>query len=302
MCNLTHGKARRSHRRWPAGLAVLLQISLVVVLGGCQAGRERIIKAAVDTRQASWYHTGSFAHFIIHRTNNPNSDVLHVYIEGDGKPWIESRYIAKDPSPKNPLALHLMMRDPGNSLYLGRPCYFTRYQSGVTESDTSCPPALWTSARYSETIVESMVAALEAIVKMKTYSKIVVIGYSGGGTIAYLMAGRTERIDQLVTVAANLDHGAWTRYHDYSPLHDSLEPAAKELPRAISQLHLRGARDRNVPEKVLEKFMVDNKARWVTFPDYDHVCCWEKNWPDILDTFVTDAQASGSDVTDSGEE
>ena len=296
MCKLTHAKARRSHARWPAGLAALLLLSL----GGCQASREGMIISAFEERQASWYHTDSFAHLIIHRLNNPDSDVLHVYIEGDGQPWVAGRYIAFDPTPENPIALHLMMRDPRNSLYLGRPCYFTRYQTEDTESDTACRPALWTSARYSERVIKSMVAALEAIVQMNAYSKVVLIGYSGGGTIAYLMASRTDKIDRVVTVAANLDHGAWTRYHEYSPLDDSLDPVATELPRTVSQIHLRGARDRNVPEKVLKNFMPDDSAGWVTFAGYDHVCCWEKNWPDILDRFVIDTGTSGFDATSPG--
>lgn len=298
MFNLTRGKARRSHHRWPAGLAALL----LMLLGGCQASRDGLITSAFETRQALWHRTDSFAHLIIHGTHNPNSNVLHVYIEGDGKPWIASRYIAKDPSPENPLALHLMMQDPQNSLYLGRPCYFTRYQSGVTESDNSCEPAYWTSARYSEAVIESMVAALDAIVKMNAYSHVVLIGYSGGGTIAYLMASRTDSIDRVVTVAANLDHDAWARHHDYSPLHNSLDPVVTPLPRTISQLHLRGARDRNVPGKVLKKFTENDNARWVTFPDYDHVCCWENNWRNILDRFVIDTQTSDMRFTNPNNE
>lgn len=298
MCKLTNAKARRSHRRWPAGLVALLLLSL----GGCQAGREGAIKSAFERRQASWYDTGSFSHLIIHRTNDPDSDVLHVYIEGDGQPWVAGRYIAMDPTPENPLALQLMMQDPRDSLYLGRPCYFTRYQAGEMESDTACSPELWTNARYSERVIESMVAALEAVVQMNAYSKAVLIGYSGGGTIAYLMASRTDKVDRVVTVAANLDHGAWTRYHEYSPLDDSLDPVATELPRTVSSIHLRGARDRNVPEKVLKNFLPDDSAGWVTFPGYDHVCCWEKNWPDILDRFVINAGTSEFDVTSPGTE
>lgn len=288
MRNLTHGKVRRSHRRWPAGLAALLLMSL----GGCQTAQKEIIRSAIEMRQAWWHHTGSFAHLLISRINNPDSDVLHVYIEGDGRPWIENRYIAKDPSPENPLALRLMMRDPKNSLYLGRPCYFTRYRSGDRGGDTSCRPAFWTSARYSERVVESMVATLEAFIERNTYSKVVLIGYSGGGTIAYLMAGRTGKINRVITVAANLDHSAWTRYHNYSPLQDSLEPIATSIPQSVGQLHLRGGRDRNVPGSVLKKFMTGDTARWITFSDYSHACCWEKNWPDILAAFVDDAYSS----------
>src|SRR5690606_28769375 len=108
-----------------------------------------------------WHHTDTFAHLLIPRNINPSSDVLNVYIEGDGTPWIKNRYIAKDPSPQNPLALHLMMQDTQNSLYLGRPCYFARYESEDFRTNTSCRPTLWTSARYSASVVESMVAALE---------------------------------------------------------------------------------------------------------------------------------------------
>ena len=48
---------------------------------------------------------------------------LHVYLEGDGVPWITRTLIALDPTPRNPLALRLMALDPAPALYLARPCY-----------------------------------------------------------------------------------------------------------------------------------------------------------------------------------
>src|SRR5262244_626132 len=46
---------------------------------------------------------------------------LHVYLEGDGTPWIAGRDAAVDPTPRAPVALKLMMLDPGPALLLGRP-------------------------------------------------------------------------------------------------------------------------------------------------------------------------------------
>ncbi len=273
-------KARKSHCLRRAGLAVLFML-----LSGCHTSGGRVMETAIERQSVWWHNTGDFAHLIIPRIVDPRSGVLHVYIEGDGKPWIKHRYIAKDPTPENPLAFRLMMRDPNNSLYLGRPCYFARFYNGNTES-SNCDPTFWTSARYSEKVVDSMVAALEAVIATDAYSNVVLIGYSGGGTLAYLMAGRMEKIDRVITVAANLDHNAWTHYHGFSPLSGSLDPARTVIPQTVDQIHLRGAGDRNIPAMITENFVANDPENWVTFPAYDHICCWEENWPTILKSLI----------------
>ena len=66
-----------------------------------------------------------------------------------------------------------------------------------------------------------MVAALRSFLSVHPYPHVVLIGYSGGGTLAWLMASRIPETTRVVTIAANLDIDEWTRIHGDSPLSGS---------------------------------------------------------------------------------
>jgi len=55
-----------------------------------------------------------------------------------------------------------------------------------------------------------------------TTTQIQLIGYSGGGATAALIAARRDDISRLITVAGNLDHDKWTQLHTITPLTHSL--------------------------------------------------------------------------------
>src|SRR5512134_293742 len=107
---------------------------------------------------------------------------LHVYIEHDGTPWIEGSRVSADPTPRKPFALELMARDSGPRVLLGRPCYYP------PAGDPRCDALAWTHARYSAEVVRSMAAALSRFLAAHPFRDVVLVGYSGGGTIAWLMA------------------------------------------------------------------------------------------------------------------
>jgi len=174
-----------------------------------------------------------------------DSSVLHVYYGGDGSPFLDGRRIARDPTPRRPLTLALMQQDPFPAVFIGRPCYH-----GLL---AGCDSALWTVARYSPAVVESMAAATSRVIEARAPARVVLVGYSGGGALALLVAERLDRIDAVVTVAANLDVAAWTQRHGYTPLHESLDPADVAGSRAdLAHLHLSGSADDNVPPATAE--------------------------------------------------
>jgi hypothetical protein len=175
------------------------------------------------------------------------SNVLHVYVEHDGTPWIVNRIVADDPTPRTPFALELMGRDTGPRLLLGRPCYFER--------EGACDAMLWTHRRYSAQVVASMVAALRSFLLQHPFRHVLLIGYSGGGTIAWLMAAQSPEAAGVITVAANLDIDAWTKIHGYSEMKGSLNPASlPPLAPATVQVNYFGGRDENVPPSVMRSF------------------------------------------------
>lgn len=203
---------------------------------------------------------------------------LHVYIEHDGTPWAQFDRVSADPTPQKPFALELMAKDSGPRILLGRPCHFVR-------TDPHCNPLVWTHGRYSEEVVTSMAAALREFLSMHPYRRTILIGYSGGGTIAWLMAARLAEVTEVVTIAANLDIDDWARMHGYSRLDGSLNPATAPMLRAaIRQRHFVGGRDVNVPPSIFRSFARRHPNSTVTeIADFDHVCCWLARWPDLLE-------------------
>lgn len=254
-----------------------LLIACTLLLLSCTAPVKRVEEQAKKhgLQQELWKGT-VFTH-VVYR-NDIQGERLHVYLEGDGTPWLNRYWVAPDPTPRNPLALELMAQDDTASLYLGRPCYHGRSQVAP------CNPLLWTSHRYGPAVLDSMDAVLSHIVAASPYTDIVLIGYSGGGTLAMLLAERFEKVRAVITIAGNLNPQAWAVWHGYSPLHGSLNPATRPpLPAHILQWHFSGGRDRNVPPSIVQPVISrQHSAQWVVLETFDHQCCWRKLWPSIL--------------------
>ncbi|MGR9114813.1 MAG: lipase family protein [Gammaproteobacteria bacterium] len=216
----------------------------------------------------------------IHHSSQLETGALHVYLDGDGSPWHQKRWLNDDPTSRNPLILDLMHQDNAASLMLGRPCYH-----GFSQVPP-CHFKYWTSHRYAQEVINSMVQALRSWLNMHPYKHIVLIGYSGGGALAILMAPHLADVETVVTVAANLDVDAWSRYHGYGPLAESLNPATLALLPSIRQIHIAGLDDTIVPAPIIESFAngQTNSLYWA-YPDFDHHCCWSSIWKSILSKF-----------------
>jgi dienelactone hydrolase len=111
--------------------------------------------------------------------------------------------------------------------------------------------------------------------------RILLVGYSGGGTIAVLMARDLPEVIGLVTIGGNLDTDTWTHLHHYSPLSNSLNPATlSPLPPRIHQWHLVGTRDTNVPYEAAKAYLTQpTSGELRLYQGFDHACCWTREWP-----------------------
>ena len=165
--------------------------------------------------------------------------------------------------------------------FLGRPCQY------IGASKPPCTLDYWTSHRYAPRIVAAIGQAIDRTKREMAAQSVVLIGYSGGGSVAALVArGRTD-VKGLITVGANLDHRAWTSLHAVSPLSGSLNPAdfAAELER-IPQVHFVGAQDTIVPRSVVmayvNKMSDPSRTRVLVIPGFSHGCCWIEGWPGLL--------------------
>ena len=159
----------------------------------------------------------------------------------------------------------------GNAAYLARVCHDV------------CAQRYWTSARFAPEVIEAGTSALDALKSHFGAQRLVLVGYSGGGVVAALLAERRNDIARLVTIASNLDHAAWTALHGVSPLQDSLNPVTDSYRlRGLAQTHFVSERDRNVPPVLARSYGADfigTAAENLTvIKGYDHHCCWLRHW------------------------
>jgi pimeloyl-ACP methyl ester carboxylesterase len=145
----------------------------------------------------------------------------------------------------------------------------------------------WTERRFAPQVVEATNQAVDALKARSGASRLRLVGYSGGGALATLLAARRNDVTELVTVAGNLDHRAWTRHHRLKPLDGSLNPADILVTiAAVPQWHFAGPGDRVVPAEITRGFIAgmpaDSPARFILVPGQDHHCCWPDVWPQLL--------------------
>jgi hypothetical protein len=214
-----------------------------------------------------------FTHVVLTAERPGAAGPLFVYLEGDADPQRVAARLPFDGTPRHTLALELMGADPGPALYLGRPA-----QLGAR-----APARSWTRARYGEEVVLSLAAALGRSGATRDHRGLVLVGVSGGGTLATLLAERIPEARALVTVGANLDVAAWARHRGEPPLVESLDPARRPPLRAsLIQLHLQGERDQIVPPATTAAFLARQPSPRVRLvPEFDHRCCWVSVWPEV---------------------
>lgn len=230
-----------------------------------QLGLQSLILAGGLFQLAAFYQPG-----------HTNKRRLHVYLEGDGRPWQQGFWPAADPTTRSSVMLPLMAMDGEAALYLGRPCY-----NGHAD-DKGCAARLWTSARYGEEVVGAMAIALKQFCQSYGFSQVVLMGHSGGGSLAMLLAHRIPQTALLITLAGNYDIDVWTDYHHYLPLNESINPA--KLPdTGIPEWHFLAKNDVTVPADL---FLVPLQRRIHSdvevIPAIDHQHGWQNVWPKIL--------------------
>jgi pimeloyl-ACP methyl ester carboxylesterase len=209
-------------------------------------------------------------------TTSAQASILVVYIEGDGAPWPASNLPPGDPTPPNPLALRLAAAHDGATVaYLGRPC---QYLDDATLRE--CDGALWAGARYGTSALKMVNDAIDALAAATGARRLALVGYSGGGAIAALLAGRRADVSCVVTIAAPLDTEAWSRMIDVSPLKASFNPA--ESPAGAqpeTAVHFTGGRDRVVPPESIRKYLDRHpRSSEIRIADFGHDCCWVRDW------------------------
>ncbi|MBT3068762.1 alpha/beta hydrolase [Rhodoferax sp. U11-2br] len=208
---------------------------------------------------------------------------LTVYIEGDGLAWRSRNQASDDPTPHRALGLSLAVADgTSNVVYLARPCQFT-----PMTANPRCAVTYWTDKRYAEEVVTSMNIAVTQYLQRLPGQRVNLVGYSGGGALAVLIAARRDDVASLRTVAGNLDHVAVNRLHQVSPMPVSLNAIdVAGRVATIPQLHISGDDDKVVPTSVTRTFVaaVGSCAQLRVVEGMAHESDWAGKWPALLST------------------
>lgn len=260
--------------------------TLYVLLAGCAnipSPAERRDLADALASQQGWHaellRADNFDLLAYLPPNQSKTDRLSIYIEGDGFAWISGSQPSTDPTPRDPLALKLALAQPeGTAVYLARPCQY------VNAEATACSNRYWTEMRFAPEVIAATNWAIDSMKSRFGASQLTLVGYSGGGAVAALVAARRSDVVRLITVAGNLDHRAWTSYHRVLPLSGSINPA-DEINRlqGIRQWHFVGERDRNITPELIQgyvnRYSEQTRPTIQIVPGFDHHCCWAEQWP-----------------------
>jgi hypothetical protein len=225
--------------------------------------------------------TGSFVLTAFSRISRPDQP-LRIYIEGDGQAWLSRTEPSLDPTPRKALGLALAtVDDSPNVIYLARPCQFTPMQL-----NPRCEAAWWTNKRYAPEIIAALNKALNQLVARVPGQGIELVGYSGGGALAVLLAAQRTDVASIRTVAGNLDSEFVNRLHDVSAMPESVNPidVAAQV-ASIPQIHFSGADDQVVPPAIAIRFTAATGARCartLTVPRLAHESDWQAQWPTLL--------------------
>lgn len=261
--------------------------------------------------------------FAFERVHAPGRPAV-IYIEGDGPirfdfpvehdaPSQHTEYTSErdlrdytletDPTPINPVALHLASRDLGrNVIYLARPCQYSR-----EINQPPCPREAFTTRRYGPEHVETLNAALDYLAWRHQIPAFHLVGYDGGGAMAVHLAALRDDVASLRTVSAILDNQTvedgllsfellrrGTRYHNQGnpvrvqyPLKASLDAldAAPHL-ADMPQHHFIGHFDPVAMTDIAQNFVTavgPSECLRVSVVDMaTHDLGWVNKWPELL--------------------
>ncbi|MBF0569918.1 MAG: alpha/beta hydrolase [Candidatus Omnitrophica bacterium] len=270
---------------------VLMSVGVIFSGEACWAGEagsrnfDRLAQQSSFTRTPITTNLFSLLSYV--RITSPG-EPLRIYIEGDGLAWKGKRTLSDDPTPRDTLVLRLAALDPSaNVAYLARPCQFMPRQPACGDQ------GYWSDKRFSPEVVQSLNEAVNRLEKLAVSSQVELVGFSGGGALALLLAKDRQDVVGVRTIAGNLDHRAFNEYHHTTPMDRSLNPAdfLPEL-KGILQRHYSCREDRIVPTKMTEDFLEalgpEGLSSLTVIDHCAHNKGWDKQWLRLLSLPLVD--------------
>lgn len=250
-----------SFTRFIDSFSIKAGVLATLALGGCIATTLPYMRAETAQRIAApaWMikrtvPAGEFSLRAYERIHN-RGGVANLYIEGNGSGMLG------DPTPENPIALHLASKDKADNLiYLARPCQYV----GTDGCDKI------KNDKYSSTVINGYIAALDEISARYGISGFHLIGYDGGAVIASRLASERSDILSLRTVAGLLGEAP---------------ESAKNLVK-MPQYHFIGGQDSVVPPAHLHSYLQamppSSCVQTMLVQEADHKDGWVNKWPEFL--------------------
>lgn len=218
--------------------------------------------AIYDDTQANWNSN----------TTTSNSDGVSPFIRPD------------NPTPMNPVALHLASRDKSDNLaYLARPCQFMKNPQGK-----GCARTYWEENRFAPEVIEAYNTALDNIANLYDITGFHLVGYDGGANIAAVLAAKRADVLSLRTVAGNLNPGHESSNLIHRPLASNAVLASNHAQDLVlvPQHHFIGAADEYIQPGVYHSFRqmlgLSECVHYSLVTDADHTRGWVEKWPELL--------------------
>jgi len=201
------------------------------------------------------------------------SDQLNLiddWANDGGLPWLAQNKIARDPSSNHKQTFALWQAEENAAYLISRPCYFG-------DDSASCHPGLWANARYSAEVVNSLASVIRSLHARHVNSDIRIVGYSGGGVLAVLLAEKLLEVVEVVTYASPLGINKWAHLHGFSKLDKSINPLDVQLRPSLKQRHFIGKKDRNVPYEINKELYRRQGVEPIIVDGFTH----DSNWPSL---------------------
>lgn len=280
-------RVKKHTRQLPLKLGLLASITL---LGGCLATTPHMMRVETAQRIAApaWMVKRDIPAdpFLLraYERIHEHGGVAHLYIEGDGARLTSPSEWANNPTPKNPVGLHLASKDKAdNVLYLARPCQFT----GLIDDTADCGGEFSRTKSFSPEVLNAYNIALDDMATRYNLRGFHLIGYDGGAAVASLLAAQRTDVLSLRTVAGVMDHTAQSNLLGTEPRSESLNPtdSAAHL-SGIPQYHFVGGQDELVPPAVLHSYLQklppNRCVRTMLVQEAAHEDGWVEKWPELL--------------------
>ncbi|MGB0719620.1 MAG: alpha/beta hydrolase [Bdellovibrionales bacterium] len=267
-----------------------LTLFSVLPLSGCLTPQTMRSEVADRVSGAAWMierhiNASPFELTVFERMHERNAPA-NIYIGGDGNASRLDRVQTLNPTPENPVALHLATKDNAENIaYIARPCQY----SGMLDPDAECDSAYWTNKSFAPEVIASINSAIDNIKRRYDLTDINLIGYAGGANIAAILAATRDDVKTLRTVAGNLDHAAQAAYFNAPQWPESLNAVdyADRL-RNIPQHHFVGGADDRMPPAILHSYLQaigeSPCIGHTMIQEAEHERGFVEKWPQLLRT------------------